>query len=117
MIIHNLEQGTDEWLALRAGKPTASEFSKLITSTGDTSKSMKAYAEQLGGEMYAGQPLDTWEGNKYTDRGLEIEDEAVSWYEMMNGIDTEKVGFVTDDDSQYGCSPDRLVGDNGLLEM
>jgi len=117
MIIHNVEQGTDEWLRLRAGKPTASEFSKLITSTGAASKSMPGYAEQLGGELFAGQPLDAWEGNKYTDRGHEIEEEAALWYDIVKGITTDKVGFVTDDNEQYGCSPDRLVSDTGLLEI
>ena len=28
-----------------------------------------------------------------------------------------KVGFVTDDLKRYGCSPDRLVGEDGLLEI
>lgn len=117
MIIHDVAQNSDEWLALRAGKPTASEFSKLITSTGAPSKSMKAYAEQLAGELFAGRPLDTWEGNKFTDRGHEVEDEAVLAYELMAGVDTTPVGFVTDDLEQYGCSPDRFIGDDGLLEI
>lgn len=117
MIIHDIEQNTDEWMALRAGKPTASEFSKLITSTGTPSKSMEAYAEQLAGELFAKEPLDRWEGNKYTDRGHEVEDEAVLAYELLTGQDTSKVGFITDTLQQYGCSPDRLVGDRGMLEI
>ena len=43
-IIFDIEQGSDEWHALRAGKPTASEFSKLVTSKGEPSKSMADYA-------------------------------------------------------------------------
>ena len=117
MIVHEVEQNTDEWMTLRAGKPTASCFSKLITSTGAASKSMPAYAETLGGELYAGKPLDAWEGNKFTERGHETEPEAVLAYEMMKDTDTQQVGFVTDDLMQYGCSPDRIVGDDGLLEI
>ena len=117
MIIHNVEQNTDEWMKLRAGKPTASCFSKLITSTGAASKSMPAYAETLGGELFAGKPLDAWEGNKYTERGHEVEPEAVLAYEMMQDVDTQQVGFITDDLMQYGCSPDREVGKPGLLEI
>lgn len=117
MKVHAVEQNGDVWMALRAGKPTASEFSKLITSTGEPSKSMKAYAEELGGELYAGRPLDTWNGNKYTEYGHDTEDEGVASYELLKGVETEKVGFITDDLEQYGCSPDRLVGDDGLLEM
>ena len=29
----------------------------------------------------------------------------------------QRVGFITDDDHTVGCSPDRLVGDDGLLEI
>jgi hypothetical protein len=117
MIVHDVDQNTSDWFALRAGKPTASCFSKLITSTGGASKSMLVYAEQLGGELFAGKPLDAWEGNIYTERGHEVEPEAVLAYEMMQDVDTQQVGFITDDLAQYGCSPDREVGKPGLLEI
>ena len=110
MIIHDVEQNTDEWLALRAGKPTASEFSKLVTSTGAPSKSMNDYARVLAAEAYAGHAVDKWEGNQYTDRGKSLEAEARAWYELYKGVDVEEVGFVTDDLNRYGCSPDGLVG-------
>jgi hypothetical protein len=117
MIKHSCEQNTPEWDKLRASMPTASAFSKLITSTGAPSTSMKKYAEQLAGEKFAGKSLDAWEGNQYTERGHEVEPEAVLAYEMMMDVDTEKVGFVTDDLMQWGCSPDREVGKPGLLEI
>lgn len=117
MIIHHVEQNTDEWLALRAGKPTASEFSKLITSTGAPSKSLQGYAETLAGELYAGKPLNLWEGNQFTERGHEVEDEARLAYEMRTGATVEQVGFVTDDLVMYGCSPDGVVKGGGLVEI
>lgn len=117
MIIHNMDQGSEEWLAVRAGKPTASNASKLVTSQGKPSKSMPAYAEELAGEIYAGRPLDTWEGNKYTERGKELEDEARMAYDFECGVITTKVGFVCDDEENYGCSPDGLVGEDGLVEI
>ena len=117
MKIHSVEQNTQEWEALRAGNPTASRFSELVTSTGSPSKSMQAYAIELAGEMYAGRPLDTWSGNKYTDYGHEIEDEARLAYEMRTGDTVEQVGFITDDLELYGCSPDGLVGDDGMVEI
>lgn len=117
MIIHDVEQNTPEWLHLRAGMPTASEFSKLITSTGAASKSMIAYAQELAGEVYAGQPLNGWEGNQYTERGHDLEDEARASYGLLTGAEVTQVGFVTDDLQRWGCSPDGLVGDDGLLEI
>lgn len=117
MIIHECEQNSEEWLALRSGKPTASCFSKLVTSTGAESKSMPEYALTLAGGLYAGKSLDAFEGNKWTDRGHELEDSARAKYEMIRDVDAVQVGFVTDDDIRYGCSPDSLIGDNGMLEI
>lgn len=117
MIVHECDQGGDQWIALRAGKPTASCFDKIITSTGDPSKSQAGYAITLAGELYAGKPLDSWDGNSYTERGKLLEDEARKMYAFINDVEPVQVGFVTDDDQSYGCSPDSLVGDDGLLEI
>ena len=38
-------------------------------------------------------------------------------YETQFDCDTQPVGFVTTDDGMVGCSPDRLVGEVGLLEL
>lgn len=117
MIIHECEQNSDEWLALRAGKPTASAFSKLITSTGAPSKSIGGYALTLAGELYAGKPLDAFEGNQWTERGHELEDSARAKYELRHDVEAVQVGFVTDDGLYYGCSPDSLICDDGMLEI
>lgn len=117
MRIHDVEQGSDEWFALRSGKPTASEFSKLITSTGEPSKSLSGYAITLAGELYAGKHLDAWEGNAYTDRGKLLEDDARKMYAFLHDVEPVQVGFVTDDALLYGCSPDSFIGDDGMTEI
>lgn len=117
MIVHECTQGSPEWLSLRAGKPTASCFDKLITSTGEQSKTLPAYAITLAGEMYAGKPLDAWEGNGHTERGKILEEEARLSYAFFHDVKPVQVGFVTDDDMQYGCSPDGFIGDDGGLEI
>lgn len=117
MMIHDVEQGSDEWHQLRAGRPTASEFSKLTTSKGAPSTSMKDYAAQLAADHYAGAPVDRWEGNKWSDRGHENEDAARAWYELQfPAREVTQVGFITDD-SGAGASPDALVDSDGLLEI
>ncbi|MCR4332283.1 MAG: YqaJ viral recombinase family protein [Sulfuricaulis sp.] len=115
--IHDVDQRSEAWFALRCGVPTASEFSKLITSTGEPSKSASGYALTLAGEMFAGKPLESWEGNLWTERGNELELAAIQLYEFTNEATTQQVGFVTHDTIEAGCSPDRLVGDDGLLEI
>ena len=119
MIIHDCVQCSDEWLRLRAGMPTASNFKKVATSTGTISKQLPAYANLLAGERFAGKPLDGFEGNKWTDRGGELEPDARDVYSFLSGNHVEQVGFVTDDDGMdgIGCSPDGLVGGDGLVEF
>ena len=116
MIIHDCEQNSEGWMLIRAGKPTASSFSKLVTSTGKPSKQADAYARKLAAELYAGKPLDEF-SNAYTERGHEQEDEARSLYSLMCDVEIEQVGFVTDDNEEYGCSPDGLIGEDGMIEI
>lgn len=115
-MIHDVIQGSPEWKALRLGRPCASEFSKVITSSGEPSKSASGYAITLAAEMFAGKQIDAWEGNQWSERGKELEAEAVMLYEFLRDETVNRVGFVTDD-SGYGCSPDGLIGDDGLLEI
>lgn len=117
MIVHEVEQGTPEWLDLRAGLPTASEFSKLITPTGKPSTQYATWAFALAAEKYAGGSIDQWQGNGITDRGHEFEIEARAYYEFITDRKATQVGFVTDDAISAGCSPDSFVGDDGLLEI
>ena len=119
MIIHNVEQNTEEWMELRAGKPTASNAAKLVTSKGEPSKSMPEYAIQLAADLYAGVAgLDQWRGNASTERGHEMEDRARAYYEnSFPDREVTRVGFITDDDESCGCSPDSLVDDDGVLEI
>ncbi len=114
MLIHDVDQRSDEWYALRAGIPTASEFSKLVTSKGEPSKSAAGYALTLAGEKYAGKPLDAWEGNQWAERGRELEIKAIELYEFAYDATVEPVGFVTDDEQTMGCSPDGIVNNGGV---
>jgi hypothetical protein len=117
MKIHNCEQRSADWYALRCGIPTASEFSKLITSTGEISKTLPTYAMTLAGEKFAGRTLDGFEGNAWTERGREKEDEALRCYQFTADCDVDPVGFVTDDALRTGCSPDGLIGSDGMAEV
>jgi hypothetical protein len=113
---HLCEQRSPEWYALRAGMPTASAFSSLITSTGELSKSLAGYALTLAAEKFAGRTIETFEGTAWMERGREIEDEAIRCYQFAADCDVEPVGFITDDELRMGCSPDGLVGSDGMVE-
>ena len=113
MIIHNVEQGTEEWLNLRLGVPTASRFKDIYTSTGKASTSVTTYMHQLLAEPVAGKSIETY-ANKWMERGTEMEAEARGYYELIRDVEVEQVGFVLND--LAGCSPDGLT-DRGGVEI
>jgi hypothetical protein len=117
MKTYDVEQGTPEWFDVRKGIPTASEFHKILTPTGKKSSQANGYMEKLLAEIILGKPVQTFEKTPWMERGNELEQEAADYYELQNDIELVKVGFCTDDAGLYGCSPDRLVGEDGGLEI
>lgn len=115
MKIHDVEQRSPEWYALRLGIPTASEFNNLLTPTGKPSASIKTYARSLAVEVFTGTP-DEGFTSYWADRGKELEDDALRAYQFATDREVNRVGFVTDDDGTRGCSPDGLV-DDGMIEI
>lgn len=117
MKVYDCEQGSQEWIDLRLGIPTASCFDKIVTpETLKPSASIDGYASDLVAEMLTGEPLDGGSSG-FMKRGTRMEPQAVPWYEFEYDVDTTKVGFITLDDGSVGCSPDRLVGVDGGLEI
>jgi len=116
MIIIDCEQGTPEWFAARLGKPSASRFAEIYTSTGKESKSREKYLYELAGEVISGQ-MDVGYKNGYMQRGNDMEDEARSTFEFIEGVEISKVGFCLDDGGRWGCSPDGLILPEGGLEL
>jgi hypothetical protein len=115
--IHDCIQGTSAWLELRAGIPTSSEFDKILTpKTGKPSSQAEGYMYRLIAERLMQHPVIEFM-SRWMDRGSEMEGEAVAYYEFQRETSTSKVGFITNDDGTVGTSPDRLVGDEGLLEI
>lgn len=117
MKLYHCAQGSEEWLALRLGIPTASEFKRIVTPTGRLSKQSRAYAIWLVTEKLLNRQLETFEKTEWMERGSMLEACAVEAYEFEADLITQPIGFITTDDGRYGCSPDRLVGDEGLVEI
>ena len=116
MEIFEHEQRSPEWFQARMGIPTASEF-KTVLSKGvgkAPSKTRRTYMLKLAGEIITGQPMDSF-SNAHMERGIAMEPEARAWYEFLKGVDTQPVGFIRNGNT--GCSPDALVGGDGLLEV
>lgn len=116
MIVHDVLQGTPEWLKLRAGIPTASEFDKIVTPGGKPSKSAEPYMFRLLAERCMGHPVAEYV-SMWMQRGSQEEINAVRFYEFQRDRQTIPIGFVTNDAGTMGASPDRFVDEDGQLEI
>lgn len=116
MQILDIEQGTDAWSHARVGIPTASEFSTVMAKgrSGGDSKTRRTYMHKLAGEIITGKPMEGF-SNAHMERGHEMEPDARRLYEFEEDAEAVQVGFIRN--GRRGCSPDSLIGDNGMLEI
>lgn len=122
MIWHKCEPRSAEWQYLKVGVPSASDFDKVLTAGGKVSDQSKAYAYNLLAAQMLGRPLSVVDAaaeyqSQWMLRGQALEDSAIDAYEFQSGNQTSLGGWCLEDGRRYGCSPDRLVGEDGLLEM
>lgn len=115
---HDCEQGTPEWHAARCGVVTASVFGAVMAkgrTAGAPSETRKKLMYQLAAETITGEYVPTWDGNKHTERGHVMEPQVRDLYMATSDAECRQVGFIRR--GRIGCSPDTLVGDDGLLEI
>ena len=110
MNIIDCEQLSDEWFAARLGHVTGSHFADVLNkATGRKTYMYKVMAEILSGEVAPSY------SNKAMEFGSEYESDAREYYEALFGK-IQQVGFV-ERDEYVGCSPDGLVGKDGIIEI
>lgn len=117
-MIHDIPQGTDAWLTLRLGKATASRMADITarTKTG-FGASRESYKAQLVVERLTGQCQDTFT-NAAMQWGTANEPFARTAYCEDRLCTVREVGFVEHPTiANAGCSPDGLVGEDGLTEF
>ena len=110
------KQRSPEWFQARLGIPTASNFDRLITSTGKPSASADNYINLLVAERVTGAAVEV----KVTDamqRGIDLEPEARSFFEFVTGLAVKDAPLCLHDILDAGASPDGFIGDDVLLEI
>ncbi|MCF6327560.1 MAG: YqaJ viral recombinase family protein [Devosiaceae bacterium] len=111
IIIPNEEapQGGGLWKKLRLGIPTASNFDKIVTSTGAGSSQKKAYMNKLLGEWMTGEPAESYKSDAM-EGGTILESEARLFYELQNNVEVHQVSLIYQDERRLiACSPDGLL--------
>lgn len=108
--VHDIEQGTPEWIELRSGLYTGTSGDKLLADAAKTKivdgiTSRYAAAENTG-----------FGGNFFTKRGHILEEEAIELYEAITGHTVSRPGFITNDRyPSCGYSPDGHDDSLGIL--
>ena len=115
----NLEQGSDEWKQARLGHVTASNMAEVMSKGKGTAEAVGRYKYKV---RLVAERLTMTAGESYTNAamqwGIEQEQFACIAYEAQKETFVDKIGFVLHPDIKWlGVSPDRIVGNEGLIEV
>jgi len=107
-------QGSEEWFIARLGVPSASNFSKIVTSKGELSKTIKEYAIELASQCFLTEPEESYK-NADMQRGNDLEPEARELYQQHTFNSVDEIGFMIKNGAGY--STDGSIKKDGLLEI
>lgn len=114
-----VEQGSIAWMAMRCGRITASELCHILTPTLKIADNVKSRAHlwELAAQRISGYVEPQYISDAML-RGHADEITARDLY-AKHYAPVAECGFVTNDKWGFtlGCSPDGLVGDDGLIEV
>ncbi len=116
IIIDDVIQGSPEWFAAKAGKPSSSNFSKIVTTKGEPSKSAKDYMYELAGQMITGKIEEGFK-SFHMENGNEREEGSRVLFSAIHNMEVSQVGVIYKDELRNVlCSPDgvMLEHDTGL---
>lgn len=119
-MIYHCDQGSEEWLALRCGRITASRVADVIArlKKGGESQKRADYRLDIIAERLTGVSEPIKFNSPEMRWGSEWEPVARGAYEVATGVMVDRVGFITHASMDYfGCSPDALVEAMGGVEL
>jgi putative phage-type endonuclease len=113
-----MTQGSPEWRAIRLGKVTASRVADATNflKSGKSSDKRDTYMGELIAERLTGIVVEKYQ-NDLMRHGTAMEPDARALYEFYRAP-VETIAFVPHPTiPMAGCSPDGLVGKDGLIEI
>ena len=111
-------QGSEEWIAARLGKVTASRISDVTakTKSGGVSETRNNYMADLISERLTGKQAEHYVSGAMQN-GTDTEAEARAAYQFERGVLVKQQGFIDHPRiAMAGASPDGFVGDDGGIE-
>lgn len=111
--ITDVDQGSIEWLNLRRGKATASNYHRIVTEVkGEYSAQAGKYAREVAVQRLCDEDTEQAIGHlKPVERGTILEADAAAHYEKVRGRTTKRIGLIISADGTRACSPDRISTD------
>lgn len=111
MEIINCIQGSQEWHKLRELRVSASH-AQAIQANG---KGLETYVQEKVCKYFSSAEEESY-SNKAMEHGIEQEPVATTMYEFETGSCCYEIGYAIYSE-HVGCSPDRGVGEHGLIEI
>ena len=112
----DIEQQTDAWFEAKLGKFSGSDFHIMLGNSQTKKDFMWEKFSEIKYQDSDKEDFSTY----YMERGKVLEHEARRMYNVTKEIVVKEVGLVEDDGEFAGyavCSPDGLVGDDGIIEI
>lgn len=112
----DIEQRSDQWRQEKLGKFSGSDFHIML---GDSQAKKDYLWEKFAEIKYQDSDREDYK-SLYMERGTILEPEARRMYNVINDVVVKEVGLVEDDgefDGYAVCSPDGLVGEDGIIEI
>ena len=112
----DIEQQTDAWFEAKLGKFSGSDFHIML---GNSQAKKDFLWEKFSEIKYQDSDREDYQ-SMYMERGTLLEPEARRMYNVINDVVVKEVGLVEDDgefDGYAVCSPDGLVGEDGIIEI
>lgn len=112
MTFYGIEQNSPEWFEARRGIVTDSSVGAILGNDPYRTRAdvMRAMVREFVGVE------SEFTGNIATEYGKRHEDQAAEEFAMVLDVELRPGGFFTRED-WAGASPDRLIGDDALLEI
>jgi hypothetical protein len=111
--IFDCAQRSEEWYRVRMGIPTASMFGAILVQN-DKRAGRASYMRKLAGEILTDIPMESYTNDDMA-RGTEQEPEILARYAFEHDVEIEPCGFIRN--GKRGCSPDGLIGKDGMVQI
>lgn len=110
------QQRSQEWFEAKRGRISASDVHKCMMAP--ETKGRRYYIEKIADDLEGIPDFDDHDLKPWFADGVYYESWARGWYQFTFDTDVTETGFVVHDDYDWiGCSPDGLIGTDGLIEI